>query len=360
MELFADRDEISFHMPNLFDGVRRGRAEIAEELRVLEETEKRNGGNYLCVPLITSPVIEISKDRKSAEGSWLVMTYEVQAGAFGHGSPPYEIVRRLGFLHQRFVKERSKWKILDFDLNIIMTQSPFAYDCTQENTRYHRMSQPDHKWRYSLPQMGGVFPNDAVEVEAQLPYWLNALRRGELGDYIQEHMENEVQEIVFISLFTGKEAPPVVGLESFLKKFTGTPFQYHHQQVCYHTDTTPIIEISADGRFATATYFDQSWTPYDADTNIDVRENLKFESNWNAETTAHKCVRSISLLSKYEHEFIKIGNEWKHVKIFWEPMISFPDWELAGAKSRGWSGSASSEKYPKLWEKYNFCPDRKV
>ena len=69
MGLFADRDDITFRMANLFEGTVKGREKIREQLRRLDEMEALNGGNYLCVPLITAPVIEIGTDRRTACGT---------------------------------------------------------------------------------------------------------------------------------------------------------------------------------------------------------------------------------------------------------------------------------------------------
>lgn len=359
-KLFANSDEITLKMPNLFRGTKRGRDAVKRQLDKLEQLEVENQGMYICVPLVTSPVIEVSEDGKTAEGTWLTMTYDVKGPAFGYEKPPYRIVRNLGYIHNRFIKEDGKWKILNYELELLLTQTPFEYDPVNVHTRYHRMTLKDNNWRYSTAELGGVYPDDACEVESMLPYWLNHLRRGNMGPYIREHMYNEREEIVFQSRFTGREAPPVVGLESMLKKFLGTPFQYHHQQVCYHTDTTPIVEVSADGNYATALFFDQSWTPYDASGNTDTSANLVFDSEWNAKSTGGKRINSISLLSKYLHKFVKVNGEWKHYMLDWEPIICFPDWELAGENSRGWSGADTDEMYPKLWEEYQFTKKRKV
>ncbi len=342
IDMFADCDDVRFRMENLFDGVCQGRDAIAQQLAALDELEAKNEGMYLSIPMLGGPVIEINEAGDEAWGSWMVMTYDVKGPAFLQ-QPPYNIIRRIGRLQQRFVKEQGKWKFLTFSLDIYMSQSPIPYD--PQTARFARMMLPDNNWQYSFGELGGTdsHPDDVAEVEALLPVWLNYMRRGDQLSYIQKHMLNSEKEIYFRSTMGGREAPPVIGWDSWSKKFVGPAFVYYHRQGYCHSVTTPIVEISADGKHATALWIDHNWSPY---------YNLK---------PGHVETGHIPLfvfISHYLHHFIKEDGEWKHYCLIWDPLINLPDWYEQVWDSMGWAGTETDYQYPALWQPYRYCPIR--
>lgn len=341
MELFADRPDVSFRMENLFAGTRVGRESIAAELAALDLLEEQNANMYLSVPMLGGPVIEVDESGTSASGAWMVMTYDVKGPAFG--GPPYHIVRRIGRLSQRFVKENGKWKLLQFDLAILMSQTPIPY--CQEELRFARMVLPDNNWQYSFGELGGTdtHPDDVAEIEAMLPIWLNYMRRGDQLAYIQKYMLNDEKEIYFRSTMGGREAPPTVGWESWASKFSGPAFVYYHRQGYCHSVTTPLVEVSADGRHATALWIDHNWSPY-------------YQLRPGHVEPGH--IPLFVFISHYLHHFIKVDGEWKHYTLFWDPLLNMPDWYEQVWDSRGWAGTETDYQYPALWQAYRYCPVR--
>lgn len=369
-DTFAEREDISLRMAPLTQQAVRGRDAVAAELRRLDALEAENLGKYIFVPASSSPVIEVSEDGLSADGQWMASCYSFYGEAFGIEEKPYQFIRRAGLITASFVKQNDRWRIKDLDINILMALPALPYDshCEQGKPaggkRYQRMGMNENRWKPALPKMGGDYPDDMPFIESRMAYWVNAYRRGEYLQYLDDNMINDEHEIMFQSRMMGRNAPPVIGTDAMRTRFQMGVFKYHHQQITNHGGMSPNIEISADGRFATMSLFDMNTTAYvpEANSNFsnDDSVTLNIPDDWSADNARYANVPCYLQFSVYQVAFAKVDGVWKHIKVDWETVGSLPDIYLAGRHSRGWAGAVTDVKYPAIFEKYRYSPIRKV
>lgn len=369
-DTFANREDISFRMTPITQEKVCGHAAVAAEMERLTELEKQNIGKYIFIPASSSPVIEVAEDGQSAKGQWMASCYSFWGEAFGIMEKPYQFIRRAGLITADFVKDHGEWRIKDLDINILMALPAIPYDShcepakPENGKRYQRMGMSENRWKPALPKMGGDYPEELPFIESQMAYWVNAYRRGEYMDYLDEKMVNDEHEIMFQSRMMGRMAPPVIGTEAMRKRFSMGVFHYHHQQITNHGGMSPDIQISADGRYATMSLFDMNTTAYIPENNSNFANDgsvtLNIPEDWCADNSGFEHVPCYLQFSVYQVAFAKVDGVWKHIKVDWETVGSLPDIYLAGKHSRGWAGSVSDLKYPKIFEKYQYSPLRKI
>lgn len=369
-DAFANRDDISYRAMPVSPETARGRAGVAAALERMNEMERINLGKYVYVPATSAPVIEVCEDGQSAHGQWMASCYTVEGEAFGIQGIPYRFIRRAAILKASFVKENGQWKIKDYDVNILMAMPAIEYDSTcmpinpTEGMRYQRMGLSENRWKPALPKMGGDFPDDLPYLESFPARWVNAYRRGEYVEFLKKNVFNDEHDVYFHSRARGRNASQIIGSEAMLEFFSMGVFHYHHQQITNHGGVAPDIEISADGRYATISLFDMNSTAYDpAKNRSDGNENgltLNVDADWNADNSGYEHTPSRFQFSVYQFSMAKVDGVWKIIHVDWETVGSLPDQKLAGKRSRGWAGSITDLKYPKLFEKYQFSPKRKI
>lgn len=366
-DTFSQSDSIAFRMPPLVPDMATGHAAVEKELNRLNKMEKENRGKYLFVPTTSAPVIEVSGDGSTARGQWIMSAYSFLGEAFGLSEEEYKYIRQIGILRASFVREQNQWKMQEFDCDTLLELPAQPYDATYvpgkpvNGRGYHRMARSTNQWKPALPKMGGDFPEDAVELEGIMAYWVNAYKTGTMTDYYRTKMENDEYEVSFYSRGQGLQSPPVVGKEAMLEFFSRPAFKYHHQQVTCHGGMSPDVEISEDGRFATVNYFDFNTSAYLPEMNYgkDTTVTLEVPEDFNADTTPFEHTPCVHQFSVYEHSFAKVDGVWKHIGVYWETLVRFNDILLAGKDSRGWAGSVTDFKYPKIGEKYEYSAKRK-
>ena len=363
-DTFADSDEVSYYAEPLTTKTVRGKAAVQAELDRLDQLEKDNIGKYVLVPATGGPVIEVSRDGQSADCQWMVSTSTLEGEAFGINSPPYMYVRRLGLLTVKCVRENGKWRVLSFDLRQIMRVPGFGFDsyCQLKNTGnnkwYQRVGMPENRWHMAPPKMGGDFPDELPLLEGMLAHWVSAYRRGDYENFLARYSLNDEFESFFHSRGQGRCAPAVIGTENLKEFFSLGVFKYHHQQITNHGGMSPDIEISADGRYATMSYFDINTTAFDPrkanSRTIDIDED------WNQDNAGFEHTPCRYQISMYNLAAAKVQGEWKLIQIDWDTLAAFPVIYLAGKSSRGWAGTVTDFKYPDVFEKYQYSPIRKV
>ncbi|MBR0385569.1 MAG: hypothetical protein IJI05_03380, partial [Erysipelotrichaceae bacterium] len=268
------------------------------------------------------------------------------------------------FLTVRCVKENGQWRVLNFDINQILTVPGFGFDSycqlkdTGNNKWYQRVGMKENRWKPAPPKMGGDYPEELPYLESVLAHWVSAYRRGDYVKFLHEHSFNDEFESFFHSRGQGRCAPAVIGTDNMMEFFGLGAFQYHHQQITNHGGMSPDIEISADGRYATMSYFDVNTTAFDPrkanSRTIDV------SVDWNQENSGFEHTPCRYQLSAYYLAAAKVQGEWKLIQIDWETLVAFPVIYLAGKTSRGWAGTVTDFKYPDVFEKYQYSPIRKV
>lgn len=360
-DTFAQSGDISMNIPVVFSEPKCGRDAVGKALAEMEAMEKTNLGKYVFVPAVSSPVIEVSADRRTAQGQWLALMHMVKGEAFGIQQAPYDYIRRVGLVRCDFVKERGAWRMKSFDMDILLTLPYLVYDPDSDmGRRYQRMGMNENNWRPAPPKMGGVYPDDMAEIELMMPMWVSAYRRGVYPEHLKKHCFNDEYETVFTSRLMGRNAPPIVGTDAMMERFTMATFEYHHQQPSYHTGMCPVIDISADGKYGTVQYFDLNTTPYIPQRTDKDNTPYAIKRGWSADDAGIEHVPCYTQLCKYEHHFAKVRGEWKHIKIDFEAILTLQDFETRGRASRGWAGAVSDFKYPALFEPYEYVSERKV
>ena len=104
------------------------------------------------------------------------------------------------------------------------------------------------------------------------------------------------------------------------------------------TISSPMIEISEDGKFARGTWFDHSATNmYSASlTDKDQEQPL---------------IPYMVFIARYVHEFKKIDGKWYLSNFYWEPLINLDDWQFDHVHSDGFVRWAHDCYFPWAFEK---------
>lgn len=363
-DFFSNEENISFCAASL--GRKRviGRDNVKKEFDELDLLEEENEGKYVFIPAVSAPVIEVKNHLHIAKGRWMASFYTFEGKAFGKNNGMCRCIRRAGMVICNFVKEGAQWKIKDYD-SIVFYQAPvieFDPFCQLDNTGngkwYQRIGMKENQWKPAFPKMGGCYPDELPVIETFCARWINAYKRGELLDFIQKNSFNNEQESFFHSRGRGRCSPAVVGTDNMMEFFSLGVFHYHHQQITNHGGVSPDIQISADGRYATVSLFDMNTTAYDP-RNANSR-TIDIPDDWSADNSGFEHTPCRYQFSIYNFTLAKINGVWKLIHIEWETMASFPDIYTAGKTSRGWAGSVTDFKFPKLFEKYQFSSKRKV
>ena len=363
-DTFVNSDDVTYRaMPFTMETVK-GVENVRAELDRLNEMENVNIGKYVFVPSTGAPVIEMSEDGTEINAQWMVSCNTFEGEAFGINEPPYMYVRRIGFLTVTCVRENGQWRVRNFDINNFMSVPPFGFDsyCQMKNTGnnlwYQRVGMFENKWKMAPPKMGGDFPEELPYLESVLAHWVSSYRRGDYVKFLHENSFNDEYESFFHSRGQGRCAPAVIGTDNLMEFFALGAFQYHHQQITNHGGMSPDIEISADGRYATMSYFDINTTAFDPgkanSRTIDV------STDWNQDNSGFEHTPCRYQLSMYTLASAKVEGQWKLIQIDWETLVAFPVIYLANKSSRGWAGSVTDFKYPDVFEKYQYSPIRKI
>ncbi len=362
-DFYSAEENISFSAAPLGRERVVGRKNVEEELKALDLLEEDNEGRYVFIPAVSAPVIEVNDHLHIARGQWMASFYTFEGKAFGRSDGMCRCVRRAGMVICSFVKDGTEWRIKSYD-SLVFYQAPgieFDPYCQLDNTGngkwYQRIGMKENQWKPGFPKMGGEYPDELPIIETFCARWINAYKRGELLEFIKENSFNNEQESFFHSRGRGRCAPAVVGTENMIEFFSLGVFHYHHQQITNHGGVSPDIQISADGRYATVSLFDMNTTAYDP-RNANSR-TIDIPDDWSADNSGFEHTPCRYQFSIYNFTLAKIQGTWKLIHIEWETMASFPDIYTAGKTSRGWAGSVTDLKFPKLFEKYQYSTKRK-
>ena len=338
-DLFADSEDATFAMGNLFDETVTGKAAISQKLADLKAAETANKGMYLAMGLCTTPVIAVAADGKTATGDYLVQTFEIKGANYGDTEEPYTLVRHISELKADYVKtEDGAWKIQNFDMDVILTLPDSDYST---HMIFWDKSGEDPNWSFDNAPLPGDYPKDSFDIENLVNEWIYCLRRGELHNFVQKHFPIHGEGVPFsFFLRSNPQRTPITEAEALVNQVTGMDAGLVTSQPSYHTATTPIVEISADGKKATATWMEHSLTNLGQAQIPGIPQSEEGKPNY------------MIFTGKYFHEFTKINGEWFVTSFNWEPMMSLPIWQFDPTTSKGWAASGSTQKFPFPKEKY--------
>lgn len=127
--LFAQRDpDVTLSLPDNRTGIPlRGLTAIRAEYAKLKAMVTAQGG-FMGTHLATTPVIKVSRDGRTAQGSWMSTGITVLGPAFGNVNPPYPALPVIGRYAHDFVKEGGAWKFKHFRWSIFVSLPPFPFD----------------------------------------------------------------------------------------------------------------------------------------------------------------------------------------------------------------------------------------
>ena len=330
IDLFSDHKP-KFSVSFLAEGTKSGKREIAETLDMIGKEEIRRGA-FIGIPLISTPYIVNEKDKNHACASWICMYV-----SFGEMNKDGKraVALHLGRLKQKYVKENRKtWKIDDFDFEESFSFVPYYYS-HNENSRYDRISKPERKWLFGCENMGGTYPEDVFEIESLIPQWTYRLRSGDQVTILDTIMNSREREIS--RSMRGFSNTRVYGADEFREYLINRQDKsFFTSMPAFHTATTPLVEVNAEGNYAKAVWLDHSISDL-------YKGKLKEE----------RFLPYAAYIGKYEHEFVKEDGTWKWIGFGWEPLVSLPDYVCDTEQSGEWLDWKHKKiRYPKPFEKY--------
>lgn len=315
-EWFADQPDVKLNLPTVFTCSAKGYEAVAKQIELLKEKTIKNDKNYVFLPLIGAPVI--TGDSQTAEGIWLGIVFEVQAQAYGIQNPPYKVKMYAGRFLQKFIRKENKWKFLEFNHEILF--SSYIADYEPDKVMRHRMREKmwDDTW-LNGPQMmeKGLCPEDVDEIEIMPTQWTGRIRSGNSMDFVKKYMVNSKEPISM--LVAGSTQKKTCGYEAMEQRFGSKEHKGRHENPAYHTLSTPVIEFSIDGNYASAAWTDLAIADFSGAFNFPLDP-----------VCYHMTV------NKYYHEFVRdIDGKWKLYAFGWEPGLFIGGIRFDVEKCRG-------------------------
>ena len=296
---FACQDNVMLNLPTIFETPARGYEAVAGQIDLLREKMITNDKNYVFLPLINAPVI--TGNAKAAEGIWLGLVFEVQAQAYGVEKTPYAIKVYGGRFVQKFVKIQNQWKFLEFNHQILF--KAHVADYSPEKMMRHRMREKmwEDTWLEGPEMRNNICPEDVGDIEVMPAQWTARIRSGNSLDFVKQYMMNSKKSISM--LVAGSTQKRTTGYDEIEKRFGPKERTGRRENPAYHTLSTPVIEFSEDGNYASAAWTDLAIADFSGAFNFPL-----------VPVCYHMTV------NKYYHEFVRdIDGKWKLYAFGWEP-----------------------------------------
>ncbi len=157
--------------------------------------------------------------------------------------------------------------------------------------RYDKISVDMLPWTLRNEPGPGDYPEDSYAIENIINAWAYTCRRGRLCEFYETYMKNSGFTPGMLIKSQGEKTAKLNGEKEILHKLSEMDANYHPGMYTFHTATTPLIEISADGQSASGTWFDHSAT------------NL-------AAAIAGGTIPYMVFVARYRHHFHKIDGTW--------------------------------------------------
>ena len=322
---FAKRDDVRLNLPTVFDCSVKGYEAVAEQLHLLKAKMLKNDKNYVFLPLVGAPVI--TGNSKNANGRWLGLVFEVQAQAYGVKNPPYAVKMYAGVFKQRFVKIENEWKFQEFNHEILF--ETYITDYEPEKMMRHRMREKiwEDTWMEGPEMKNGNCPEDVGDIEVMLAQWTGRIRSGNSLDFVKQYMMNSKEQISM--LVAGSTQKRTTGYAEIEKRFGPRERTGRRENPAYHTLSTPVIEFSEDGNYASAAWTDLAIADFSGAFDFPL-----------SPVCYHMTV------NKYYHEFVRdIDGRWKLYAFGWEPGLFIGGLRFEETLCRGFYKGWSNTKY---------------
>ncbi len=330
-KLFAEDKDISLYLSGCMEKAVKGYEAVCSEFHRLEKLEKNNDNNLICIPYVTAPMLWVSKDRQYAEGSFLVMNFQVKGKAFGYNSQNPEVVRSIGLLKTKFVKQKEQWKI-----------KSYIYDEKYIFAPVHRHLN-GCKWKPAVEATGNKkCAEDIFEIQGLMLEWTERLKTGRLKEYPDLFMSSAKDEITEWLSYDPKRK--CVGYDAVMKDLNRMDYNYAtknlYKAAIVHCAMTPLIEISLDGTYAYGQWLDLCHTDL---SQITGDYKIPVPTMMNA------C--------KYQHVYRKENGHWKLLHFTWGAFLAMDHIYADPTTWKGWV-TYKNIPWPMPFERYILCENK--
>lgn len=336
MALFSADSQVSFHHPQFLQKTAVGPEAVTAALETLDRLEEENDKKFIDIPMTTSGVIEVAEDGQSAVGTWLVITNQIIGPAFGQPEFYCPNHCRLGRFKQTFTKENGQWKILHFDLEYLLTLPENTFD--RESSRMTPINKKGDNWQRP-PAITGYtekYYEDVLEIEQLICHWTYSLRNRSFAKFYYEYYARERKDLVEEGFeYTGKMFGLTDSFSFEQPKYAGL-----------HSGTTPLVEISEDGQFATVDWLDYGFTS--------LGEKFGFTEN---------PFYANGSIARYEFQCVKCDGRWKMYRMQWQPFYRIrylaKFWRFDYRTTKGWTGADTPARFPLPFQPYTYVEARR-
>lgn len=344
-EMFSRSEQAGLSIPTL-NVAATGYEEVAAALDQLDQIEAKNGGAYLSVIMTASPVITVDEDGQSASGSWLAVTHDMKASAFGNDLADCPVVLVLGRYDNRFIKENGIWKFEQIYFYPVVTVDADRFDFTASKSSI--FSLEDENWLYAPERQAESPAEDALEIEDYVAHWTAGLRYRSEAPFYYRYIARERPDLLCWTMMSRKEGERYRisrTMDRIHEEIFGMTDMFQSAQPKgsgFHCATTPVVELSKDGESATAVWLDYGWTLMAEAFGI---QQPPYPVN--------------PAIGRYEHEYVKIDGQWKLCKFKWFPLFRIHPWGFDYSQTLGWAGSDSEKRFPLPFMEYTYSPRRR-
>lgn len=330
--LFANGTDTSFFLSSCMEKKVIGYSRICDALQKLDEMEKKNDNNPVCILYVTAPFICLAKNDQYASGTFVAMDFQVKGNAFGFDSQNPLVVRGIGLLDAEFVQQEGQWKI-----------KSYLYNRKEQFEPIHR-NLNGCKWKLAVePIKNKKCAADIFEIQRLMLEWTERLKTGRLQEYPDLFMSSAKDEIVeWLSYDPERKC---VGYEAIMKDLYRMDYNYatknHYRAAIIHCAMTPLIEISEDGNYAYGQWLDLCYTDL---SQITGDYKIPISAMMNA------C--------KYQHIYRKENGQWKLLQFTWGAFLALDQIQADPTTWKGWV-TYSNIPWPMPFERYLLCENAK-
>ena len=249
-------------------------------------------------------------------------------GLGGDGEKSMTVCRCFYYVFCEFSRGRDGWSMTGQWSRPFLRLPDTPY---RRGKRYDKISVDMIPWTLRNEPGPGDYPEDSYAIENIINAWAYTCRRGRLCEFYETYMKNSGFTPGMLIKSQGEKTAKLNGEKEILHKLSDMDARYHPGMYTFHTATTPLIEISVDGRTAVGTWFDHSAT------------------NLSGSAFEDSKIPYMVFVARYRHHFRKIDGKWFLTDFFWEPLISLQDWSFDRKHSGGLAARKNAVLYPEAF-----------
>ncbi len=321
-ELFNSGEDSRFLIDTLFKEEQIGIKAIRKKLNELKKKEQKNDEDYICLMLNTSPIIHYLEDRDIACLSSWVETAEVKGAAFNVKVDELFVERNICHLEVTLIRDGNSWKMTSFEMKKVFHLPAVRHEA--RGILFERMSVKGNTWQQPPMIMGEKTEDDFLIdyhiIENLVMGWVYAIRVAGCKDFFKRYMKNDQVSYKMLFCSRGLDTLPLQTDDEILQRIGMFDKDLKFDQPGYHTVSTPLIEISSDGKNAEAVWMEH------CNTNMSVAFGTSVQPN---------AIPYFTNFSRYHHSFTKVNGEWIMSAWRFEPLLSIRQHTYDPANARG-------------------------